>query len=108
MQVVQVKDRATGEFFAAKVLEKKHIVKMKKEKYVMTEREVLRVLGDSPFMIKLHCTFQDNEKLCACELGWTWCGALLGALTFYRRPFFRLVTKITFSNGPSKGSSYPT
>ncbi len=30
--------------FAAKILEKKHILKMKKEKYAMTEREVCVLL----------------------------------------------------------------
>lgn len=47
-----------------KILEKNHIKKEKKTKYVMTEKEVFNSL-DHPFIVKLYYTFQDAEKLCA-------------------------------------------
>lgn len=49
--------------FPVKVLVKKQILREKKQKYVHREKEVLLKL-DHPFFIKLHFTFQDEEKLC--------------------------------------------
>lgn len=40
------KEKGTDTMYAAKILEKKHILKEKKEKYVMTEREVRTLLAD--------------------------------------------------------------
>lgn len=47
-----------------KILSKAHIVKEKKEKYVMKERDALTLLRDSPFIINLAYTFQDKQNLC--------------------------------------------
>lgn len=52
----------TGKQFAIKILEKRHIIREKKDKYVMREREVLSKL-DHPFFVRLAFTFQDSEKL---------------------------------------------
>eukprot|EP00040_Diaphanoeca_grandis_P032315 m.195597 g.195597 ORF g.195597 m.195597 type:complete len:483 (+) comp32574_c3_seq5:118-1566(+) len=46
-----------------KILEKAHIMKEKKEKYVMIEREVFGALFFSAFITKLFYTFQDAKKL---------------------------------------------
>ena len=50
-------------FPAVKILEKAHIIKEKKDKYVMKERDALNILSFSPYIIKLFYTFQDAEKL---------------------------------------------
>ncbi|XP_046325903.2 3-phosphoinositide-dependent protein kinase 1-like isoform X1 [Haliotis rufescens] len=47
---------------AVKVLDKRHIIKERKNEYVMREREVLMKLNH-PFFIQLFCTFQDTERL---------------------------------------------
>ena len=43
---------------AVKILEKAHIVKEGKEKYVMTERDMFGALEFSPFIVTLFYTFQ--------------------------------------------------
>lgn len=48
---------------AIKVLEKAHIRKEKKEKYVSIEKDVFNMLNFSPYIIKLFYTFQDPAKL---------------------------------------------
>ncbi|EDQ84745.1 uncharacterized protein MONBRDRAFT_12495 [Monosiga brevicollis MX1] len=55
-------EKETGNEFAIKILDKQHIQKEKKEKYVITEKDVFNAM-DSPFIVKLHCTFQDSLKL---------------------------------------------
>eukprot|EP00301_Raphidiophrys_heterophryoidea_P000792 c10394_g1_i1.p1 GENE.c10394_g1_i1~~c10394_g1_i1.p1 ORF type:complete len:554 (-),score=96.02 c10394_g1_i1:394-2055(-) len=54
--------RTTGQEFAVKILEKKHIIKMGKVKYVTSERDILFQLNH-PNVIKLHYTFQDDACL---------------------------------------------
>ena len=49
--------------FAVKVLEKKHIIHEKKQKYVMREKEVFSRINH-PFFVKLYFTFQDVNRLC--------------------------------------------
>ena len=49
--------------FSVKVLEKKHILREKKQEYVMREKEVFSKLNH-PFFIKLYFTFQDPDRLC--------------------------------------------
>lgn len=56
-------ERATGRQFACKVLEKRHIVKEKKVKYVNIEKQTLNRLKH-PSIVRLHCTFQDAQSLC--------------------------------------------
>ncbi|KAK5966762.1 cAMP-dependent kinase catalytic subunit [Trichostrongylus colubriformis] len=54
--------RASGKVFALKVMSKKHIVDMKQEKHVVSERDIM-LSSDSPFIVKLYKTFKDKEKL---------------------------------------------
>lgn len=61
-EVVLATEIATGNQYAIKVLEKRHIIREKKEKYVLREKEVLSRL-DHPFFVRLYFTFQDNFKL---------------------------------------------
>jgi len=59
---VLFRSRTTGQEFAVKILEKKHIIKMGKVKYVTSERDILFQLNH-PNVIKLHYTFQDDACL---------------------------------------------
>ncbi|ORX64541.1 kinase-like protein, partial [Linderina pennispora] len=60
--VVEAREKATGKVFAAKILDKRHIIKEKKIKYVNIERDVLHNLHH-PFIVRLHYAFQDAHSL---------------------------------------------
>lgn len=62
-QVVAAIDKATKEEFAIKILDKNHILREKKTKYVHVEKTVLARLHH-PLLIRLHSTFQDASCLC--------------------------------------------
>ncbi|ANB11372.1 serine/threonine protein kinase PKH2 [Sugiyamaella lignohabitans] len=61
--VVAASDRQTLREYAIKVLDKRHIIKEKKVKYVNIEKNSLNRLGDHPGIIKLYYTFQDERSL---------------------------------------------
>lgn len=50
--------------YAIKILDKVHILKQKKQKYVGVEKEALSRLTRHPGVITLYWTFQDQESLC--------------------------------------------
>ncbi|KAK4640143.1 serine/threonine protein kinase [Podospora bellae-mahoneyi] len=56
-------DRQTLREYAIKVLEKKHIIKEKKIKYVNIEKNTLNRLTDHPGIVRLYYTFQDEASL---------------------------------------------
>lgn len=56
------KHRKTGEVYALKALSKGYIVKMKMQKGVLREKEIL-LLCDSKFIIGLYQTFKSKEHL---------------------------------------------
>ncbi|KAJ1732477.1 serine/threonine protein kinase [Coemansia sp. Benny D160-2] len=60
--VVEATERATGRVYAAKILDKRHIIKEKKIKYVNIERDMLQALHH-PFIVRLHYAFQDPHSL---------------------------------------------
>ncbi|KAJ2083769.1 3-phosphoinositide dependent protein kinase-1 [Coemansia sp. RSA 988] len=60
--VVEATEKATGRVFAAKILDKRHIIKEKKTKYVNIERDILQALNH-PFIVRLHYAFQDSQSL---------------------------------------------
>ncbi|KAJ3083517.1 3-phosphoinositide dependent protein kinase-1, partial [Quaeritorhiza haematococci] len=60
--VVYAKELSTSREFAVKILDKKHIIKEKKVKYVQIEKEVLNRINH-PFIVKLFYTFQDAYSL---------------------------------------------
>ena len=62
--VVICRERSSNLEFAAKILDKKHIVKENKVKYVNVEKMTLSRLRDHPGVVRLHCTFQDPRSLC--------------------------------------------
>lgn len=49
--------------YAVKVLDKVHILKEKKQKYVRVEKEALSLLVNTPGVVTLYHTFQDRESL---------------------------------------------
>ena len=56
-------DRQTLKEYAIKVLEKKHIIKEKKVKYVNIEKNTLNRLTEHPGVVRLYYTFQDETSL---------------------------------------------
>jgi len=56
-------DRQTLREYAVKVLEKKHIIKEKKIKYVNIEKDTLNRLTEHPGIVRLYFTFQDETSL---------------------------------------------
>ncbi|BFZ63321.1 serine/threonine protein kinase [Saitoella coloradoensis] len=61
--VMAATDRTTLKEYAIKVLDKRHIIKEKKVKYVNIEKNTLNRLGDHPGILRLFYTFQDERSL---------------------------------------------
>ena len=61
--VLAAMDRSTQKQYAIKVLDKRHIIKEKKVKYVNIEKETLNRLTDHPGVVRLYYTFQDERSL---------------------------------------------
>ncbi|KAJ1910877.1 serine/threonine protein kinase [Tieghemiomyces parasiticus] len=55
-------DQTTGQQYAVKILDKRHIIKEKKTKYVNIERNTLNRLNH-PLVVRLHFAFQDPTSL---------------------------------------------
>lgn len=61
--VVLVRERSTGELFAAKVMSKAHIVAAQQLESIVTERQVLREAGPHPFVVECHSGFQTSHAV---------------------------------------------
>eukprot|EP00833_Pecoramyces_ruminatium_P015644 jgi/Orpsp1_1/1189676/evm.model.d7180000073681.1 len=61
--VTHAREKSTGKEFAIKILNKKHIIKEKKVKYVNVEKSVLNIIHNHPLIVKLYYTFQDSYSL---------------------------------------------
>lgn len=61
--VVLATDKITGKKYAVKILDKRHIIKEKKVKYVNIEKHALNRLSKCPGIISLFFTFQDKHSL---------------------------------------------
>ena len=61
--VLAATDRTTLREYAVKVLDKRHIIKEKKVKYVNIEKDTLNRLNDHPGIVRLYYTFQDERSL---------------------------------------------
>lgn len=61
--VLAATDRQSLREYAIKVLDKKHIIKEKKVKYVNIEKDTLNRLTDHPGIVRLYYTFQDERSL---------------------------------------------
>lgn len=62
-QVVLGKDKQTLKEYAIKILDKKHIIREKKVKYVNIEKDTLNRLTQHPGIVRLYYTFQDSTSL---------------------------------------------
>jgi serine/threonine protein kinase len=56
-------DKSNGKKYAIKILNKRHIIKEKKVKYVNIEKNALNRLGSRNGIVGLHFTFQDAQSL---------------------------------------------
>lgn len=56
-------DKSSGAHYAIKQMEKNHLIKEKKQKYALTERDILTRCRH-PNIIQLHYTFRDEQHLC--------------------------------------------
>ncbi|ORX60074.1 kinase-like protein [Piromyces finnis] len=61
--VTHAREKSTGKEFAIKILNKKHIIKEKKVKYVNVEKSVLNKIHNHPLIVRLFYTFQDSYSL---------------------------------------------
>lgn len=61
--VILATDKITSKQYAVKVLDKRHIIKEKKVKYVNIEKHALNRLSDRLGIISLYFTFQDKDSL---------------------------------------------
>lgn len=61
--VMAATDRQNNHEYAIKVLDKKHIIKEKKVKYVNIEKDTLNKLTEHPGIVRLYYTFQDMQSL---------------------------------------------
>ncbi|KAJ5188644.1 hypothetical protein N7491_004964 [Penicillium cf. griseofulvum] len=61
--VVFATDRQTLKEYAIKILDKRHIIKERKVKYVNIEKDTLNRLTDHPGIVRLYYTFQDEQSL---------------------------------------------
>ncbi|KAL5403460.1 hypothetical protein PMIN03_009870 [Paraphaeosphaeria minitans] len=61
--VLAATDRQTLREYAIKVLDKRHIIKEKKVKYVNIEKDTLNRLTEHPGIVRLYYTFQDETSL---------------------------------------------
>lgn len=50
--------------YALKILDKDHIKRERKTKYVLIERDTLKMLDGHPGIVRLYWTFQDQRSLC--------------------------------------------
>jgi 3-phosphoinositide dependent protein kinase-1 len=57
------KDKKTGQSYAVKVLDKFHIIREKKQKYVNIEKLAL-IRMNHPGIVSLYWTLQDRNSLC--------------------------------------------
>jgi 3-phosphoinositide dependent protein kinase-1 len=61
--VLAATDRQTLKEYAVKMLDKRHIIKEKKIKYVNIEKDTLNRLTEHPGIVRLYYTFQDQKSL---------------------------------------------
>lgn len=61
--VMLATDLTTHRNYALKILNKRHIIKEKKVRYVNIEKDALNRLGDHNGIVRLHYTFQDSQSL---------------------------------------------
>ena len=60
--VVRATDKETGTEYAIKIIEKAPVVRYNKQKYVLTERDILSMCNH-PNIVKLYFTFRSQTSL---------------------------------------------
>jgi len=60
--VILCRKKDTGRLYAMKILKKSKIIREKKTKPIISERQVLEQI-DHPFLVKMHWAFQSKEEL---------------------------------------------
>lgn len=88
--VVCGRDKQSLRQYAIKILDKRHIIREKKVKYVEIEKRTLNRLGDHPGIIPLYYTFQDENSLYF-VLDYASNGELLSLITKVRITSFFLI-----------------
>ncbi|XP_022087732.1 cAMP-dependent protein kinase catalytic subunit alpha-like isoform X3 [Acanthaster planci] len=61
-RVMLVKHKATGNFFAMKILDKQKVVKLKQVEHTLNEKKILQSIS-FPFLVSLEFHFKDNSNL---------------------------------------------
>uniref|UniRef100_A0A914H1Y8 cAMP-dependent protein kinase catalytic subunit n=1 Tax=Globodera rostochiensis TaxID=31243 RepID=A0A914H1Y8_GLORO len=61
-QVVLVKHRRTGKYYAMKTLEKQKVLKLKQVEHTINEKRILQAT-EFPFLVKMHYSFKDTTNL---------------------------------------------
>lgn len=62
-KVLLVKKKDNGKYYAMKILKKQNIEKKRQENHVKMERNILVGIEDSPFIVKLFYSFQNDQKV---------------------------------------------
>jgi serum/glucocorticoid-regulated kinase 2 len=62
-KVLMVRHRKSGKIFAMKILRKSEVVRSDKPRQAIKERQILELIGDQPFVVRLYQSFQDEENL---------------------------------------------
>ena len=60
--MILCRKKNTGRLYAMKILKKSKIIREKKTKPIISERQVLEQI-DHPFLVKMHWAFQSKEEL---------------------------------------------
>ncbi|KAL3092441.1 hypothetical protein niasHS_007650 [Heterodera schachtii] len=61
-QVLLVKHRRTGKYYAMKMLEKQKVLKLKQVEHTISEKRILQAT-EFPFLVKMHYSFKDTANL---------------------------------------------
>jgi len=62
-KVLLARHRTEGQYYAVKVLSKRLIVRKNEVRHVMAERNILLKNVNHPFLVRLHYSFQTQDKL---------------------------------------------
>jgi len=62
-EVRLVKEKGSSQIYAMKILKKAEMVKRNQVSHVRAERNILSLSEGNPWMVELHCSFQDDDFL---------------------------------------------